>query len=268
MKTNFRKVYDFNTCFNHKVCDEPYLNVFTEEPKLVQLRLDLIKEEINELEEAHKNTDLIEIIDALSDILYVAYGLGVCFGIDLDKTFLKNISKSVTPDMKLDEETMKQMTNYQLTNRIIFDNRTGELKSYHENIKSKLIVFKANFDAILNYIRKVYDKLENDCKEQNFENVEYNTYNLIRLTYSLGIHIGVDLDASFKIVHDSNMTKICDTEELAKATVEHYKQNDDRYDSPAYKHSQYGYIIYNESTGKILKSIKYTAANFESLLKF
>ena len=49
---------------------------------------------------------------------------------------------------------LKQMTNYQLTNRIIFDNRTGELKSYHENIKSELIVFKANFEAILNYIKK------------------------------------------------------------------------------------------------------------------
>ena len=64
------------------------------------------------------------------------------------------------------------------------------------------------------------------------------------------------------------MTKICDTEELAKATVEHYKQNDNRYDSPAYITFCNGYIIFNESTGKILKSIKYTAANFESLLKF
>ena len=46
MKTNYQKVLDFNTCFNHKVSKQPYNNVFVEEPKLVKLRLSLIDEEI------------------------------------------------------------------------------------------------------------------------------------------------------------------------------------------------------------------------------
>ena len=75
------------------------------------------------------------------------------------------------------------------------------------------------------------------------------------------------MDASFTIVHDSNMTKICETEELAKETVQNYKDNDYRYDSPSYKQNEFGYVIFNESTGKILKSMKYTPANFDSLFK-
>ena len=49
MKTNYQKVLDFNTCFNHKVSNEQYLDVFEKEPKLVELRLSLIDEEIKEL---------------------------------------------------------------------------------------------------------------------------------------------------------------------------------------------------------------------------
>ena len=55
--------------------------------KIVQLRYDLIKEELNELEYAMKTKNLKEIADALTDILYVTYGAGFAYGIDLDKCF-------------------------------------------------------------------------------------------------------------------------------------------------------------------------------------
>ena len=55
--------------------------------KINKLRIDLIKEELDELQEAMKNNDLLEVADALTDILYVAYGAGHAFGIDLDKCF-------------------------------------------------------------------------------------------------------------------------------------------------------------------------------------
>ena len=57
------------------------------EKKIVKLRLDLIKEELNELTDAIKNNDIVEVADALTDILYVTYGAGHSFGIDLDKCF-------------------------------------------------------------------------------------------------------------------------------------------------------------------------------------
>ncbi len=55
--------------------------------KINKLRLDLIKEELSELTDAMKNKDLLEVADALTDILYVTYGAGHAFGIDLDKCF-------------------------------------------------------------------------------------------------------------------------------------------------------------------------------------
>ena len=53
----------------------------------VQLRIDLIEEELNELKEAIKNNDIVEVADALTDILYVTYGAGHSFGVNLDKCF-------------------------------------------------------------------------------------------------------------------------------------------------------------------------------------
>ena len=55
--------------------------------KINKLRLDLIKEELDELTEAMNNKDLLEVADALTDILYVTYGAGHAFGINLDKCF-------------------------------------------------------------------------------------------------------------------------------------------------------------------------------------
>jgi len=55
--------------------------------KINKLRIDLIKEELDELKEAMDNNDLLEVADALTDILYVTYGAGHAFGINLDKCF-------------------------------------------------------------------------------------------------------------------------------------------------------------------------------------
>ncbi len=81
--SNFSKVGVFMKTFGQEVKDKPS---FSSE-KINKLRMDLIKEEINELTEAMKNKDLLEVADALTDILYVTYGAGHAFGIDLDKCF-------------------------------------------------------------------------------------------------------------------------------------------------------------------------------------
>ena len=155
--SNFRKVQEFNEIFGAK-----RNNVFKKElfddKKLISLRMNLIREEMRELEEAVSNNDRVETVDALADILYVVYGMG---------------------------------------------------------------------DAL-----------------------------------------GVDLDDAFKKVHESNMSKCCDNLELAKRTVKDYQEKYDKgvspYDSPAYRFDEKRglYIIYNESSGKVLKSLEYEAVNF------
>ena len=81
--TNFNKVGTFMKTFGQEVKTKPS---FSSE-KINKLRLDLIREELDELTEAMKNKDLLEVADALTDILYVTYGAGHAFGIDLDKCF-------------------------------------------------------------------------------------------------------------------------------------------------------------------------------------
>ena len=79
--SNFRKVKTFMETFGQDVKNRPSFST----DKINKLRYDLIKEELEELEKALKEKDLLEVADALTDILYVTYGAGHAFGIDLDK---------------------------------------------------------------------------------------------------------------------------------------------------------------------------------------
>ena len=81
--SNFEDVKTFMETFGQMVRTKPH---FPDE-KTMQLRYDLIKEELNELEHAMKIKNLKEVADALTDILYVTYGAGYAYGIDLDKCF-------------------------------------------------------------------------------------------------------------------------------------------------------------------------------------
>lgn len=154
--TNFEKVKQFSKTFGVPMYKEPQINITKTNQELVKLRKDLIVEECKELVEAIENHDFTEIVDALSDILYVVYGAGASFGVNLDK--------------------------------------------------------------------------------------------------------------AFDIVHKSNMSKVCKTEAEAIATVAWYKKNEIHiYDSPEYKLSddKKYWIVFNKSTGKILKSINYKKVAFK-----
>ena len=155
--SNFEKVSkEFNVSFGVNNNDTPQPQLYDTDPKLVNYRLSLIEEEVEELKESIKNKDFKESIDALTDILYVVYGAYTAFGINADE--------------------------------------------------------------------------------------------------------------AFKLVHDSNMSKLCNSEQEAIETVEFYKR-DGRYDSPTYRLSpdRNYYVVYNQSTSKILKSINYKPVSFDSL---
>ena len=94
--SNFSKVGIFMKTFGQEVKDNPSFST----DKINKLRIDLIKEELQELTEAMKNKDLLEVADALTDILYVTYGAGHAFGINLDKCFEEVQNSNMS---KLDE---------------------------------------------------------------------------------------------------------------------------------------------------------------------
>ncbi len=91
--TNFQKVKKFMETFGQEVKSRPSFS----SDKINILRYNLIKEELDEFKQALDNNDLLEVADALTDILYVTYGAGHAFGIDLDKCFAEvqnsNMSK-------------------------------------------------------------------------------------------------------------------------------------------------------------------------------
>ena len=111
--TNFEKVGLFMKTFGQEIKNKPELST----KKINALRISLIEEELEELKDAIKNNDLKEAVDALTDILYVTYGAGHAFGIDLDDCFAEvhrsNMSKlgpDFRPIKREDGKVMKPAT--------------------------------------------------------------------------------------------------------------------------------------------------------------
>ena len=95
--TNFEKVAQFMKTFEQEEQTRSSLST----NKINDLRVNLIQEELDELKEAIKNNDIIEVADALTDILYVTYGAGHAFGVNLDKCF-DEVQKSNMSKLSLD----------------------------------------------------------------------------------------------------------------------------------------------------------------------
>jgi predicted HAD superfamily Cof-like phosphohydrolase len=161
--SNYTKVREFNEAFGLDVPSVPQVGIFRENPKLVELKEALIVEEVEELRQAIRDEHMIEVADALGDILYVVYGAGIAFGLDMDEIF--------------------------------------------------------------------------------------------------------------SLIHDSNMSKLCNDEDEAKDTVlwykEKYENNESIYDSPAYRYDAKSakFVVYNERTGKVLKSINYKPVDLGYLVR-
>ena len=225
----------------------------------VNLRFGLINEEIKELEQAFKEKNSIEIIDALCDILYVVAGAKVYFNLPINHTveedaeYLRNTSKIA--DLSFTESDIKFIEAVLSTN----------------NEVNKILVEMLEFNQVLNNLTELFinDKktkyhkmfIEYLIKFYNdtLDKIVINVFQMSKIFNLHTVHL-------FDIVHNSNMTKICKNEEDAVETVEWYKINELRYKEPAYRKIHYNkkdyYVIYDVETKKILKSIKYVPAKF------
>ena len=166
---------------------------------------------------------------------------------------------------------MEQIEHSKQTN---FDKIKEFHKAFGLDLKEKpqTNVFE-NKDLIklrLGLINEEVNELHEAIKEKNFTEVIDALSDILYVVYGAGASFGIDLDKAYNIVHKSNMTKLCRTQEEAEETVTWYKKQYEEgnvpYDSPNYRLSddKKYYVVFNESTGKILKSINYTPANFES----
>ena len=278
IKTNFNKVMEFNRAFdmveaepseymcfvedsrgNIKYNPLKYIrkNIFKDLPNIIKLRCDLIKEEIGELNDAILQNDLIEQRDACADILYVVYGMADVLGISIDDLFTNNNSITISNFNKV------KLIKNEILGFDISRKSNEELISFI-NVNLNKIYLELESNCII----KDFDYSSDETITNKFKLVADNLYSLLKWTYLMTFVIGADADEDFAIVHNSNMSKLCENEDDAKATVEDYKikyiAGTSPYDSPYYYYLNGldKWIVKNLSTGKALKNIKYKKVCF------
>ena len=268
---------------------------------LIRLRLNLINEEIEELNVAIKVNDMKETRDAIGDILYVVYGMADILGIDIDYIFSNTLQTEIIKyylNLKTDSNHSNNSNNSNIStvfiDKIISASENGAKKitnfNYIKLFKEELV---DNYEAkipddlskyILENINKLYLSLEKECQNEIIYFDDYNNkisiekktllvshylYNLLKQTYLLANIFKINADSDFAIIHESNMSKLCDTKNDAKETVldyeAKYKAGNSPYDSPYYYElpELKKWIVKNKSSGKALKNIKYKEVSFE-----
>ena len=343
-KSNFEKVMEFNRAFdmveqepikytayttdnNGNITYNPFMNARKKiSCAIIKLRLDLIKEEIEELIDATKQNDIIEQRDACADILYVVYGMADVMGIAINDVFKHKIYEKITkyynnkqhidniqnnsyPITEITEITNGVSTiriNNEYTNEV---NEVNDVNKYFNSIRkysnfnyvkhfyyellgynvkelnvNKVIEYiitklTTNYTALEyicnNYLNSIYsvdsvDSVDIDNINTIFETMSCKLYKLLRWVYILTLILKIDADADFDIIHNSNMSKLCDNEEDANLTVNYYKDKFltglYAYDSPYYYYlpNINKWIVKNLSSGKALKNINYKAVSFSN----
>ncbi len=239
-KSNFQLVYDFNQTFDFPIFTQD-TNPLETQVKSCQYRCDLIKEEgVVEFGQALHDNDLVEMLDAVCDHLYVLYG--ACYTFSLNPNiYIKMHANSVTTS-----------------------NITNLIKTHFISTKTILELYESNCELEKNLREAMLEK-------KNITEVESILTQLIINTYNIGFHLTDKLDEAFLNVHESNMSKLCKSIEEAEATVkdyqEKYNNGTSSYDTPYYYELKPGlYVVKNKSTGKALKSINYTPADLKQFL--
>jgi predicted HAD superfamily Cof-like phosphohydrolase len=141
-------------------------------------------------------------------------------------------------------------------------NTTPQLDIFDKD--PKLVAYR------LALIEEEVQELRDAIKEKDFTETIDALADILYVVYGAATAFGFNADKAYDIVQKSNMSKLCETEQDAQETVRRYQTEvPQRYDSPAYRKSDDGihWVVYNQSTMKILKNYKYTPANFEELLK-
>lgn len=225
-----QKLNEFHEAFempHHDVMDEKEMKNFDS----ISLRVKLIDEEYNEYNSAKNMT---EKLDALGDLLYVIYGAGSCFGINIDKLIQdeylnKNIASS------------SHATTYQIVYSKVhsdFDLEMYSMKFIDGWIQGlSYCLITCQYKDIPDLLKKMALAVFHRC-----------------------CNLEIDVDELVDIIHKSNMTKLCHSKDEADKSVEFYKKTESkRYPLPTYKTNSNGtlWILYDATTGKRLKSINY-----------
>lgn len=228
--------------------------------KQVELRYGLIAEECEELTQAVEQKNKIEIADALCDILYVVAGAKVYFNLPNNQINVKLRESNL--DNKMNDNCFNPniITQFEIVELILED----DLK-FNEIISRISLI-----NSTVNELKDITEKIISPNSDTLIDDIiiQYNLCldELIYYVVELADKLGFDIFKLFELVHESNMSKVCVNLETAYLSVEHYKSVEKRYSSPdfreiIYKEKKY-WVIFDNETKKILKSIKYKPVNF------
>lgn len=157
------------------------------------------------------------------------------------------------------------MTNFQKV--IHFNKEMGVLGNEDKRGSDIFDKNPKEVEFCVKLIDEEVNELHQAVNDKNYVETIDALSDILYVVYGMGARMGIDMDKMFDLVHENNMSKLCSSKEEAEATVTFYKQNPQlNYESPSYRLSPDGtkYVVYNESTKKILKSIHWKPVDFSS----
>jgi predicted HAD superfamily Cof-like phosphohydrolase len=218
----------FHDVFGHPREASPVLDVFDKNMKLVNFRIKLINEEVEEFADEIQKNRLIHAIDAICDTLYVVNGAYHAIGAKFPQTSSSDLY------------TFEPVEN-----------------GFHDTV---LELQTTSIQNSVQMFRSLVEGLRTSASNHDFDGFVHILHSIQHECYNVASTLQFNVDLMFNVVQHCNMTKVCETEELANQSVEWYKENDTRYADPAYKKSTGAnyWIIYNREDGKSLKSRNWT----------
>lgn len=140
-------------------------------------------------------------------------------------------------------------------------------------IQSNPSVFQENDSVVQHSLRLIDEEvkeLHHAIQEKDYTETADALTDILYVVYGMGARLGIDLDKTFELVHQNNMSKICASKEEAEETVQYYQEQREKlgYDSPSYRlaPNQKNYVVFNASTKKVLKSIKWKPVDLSPVL--
>lgn len=234
-KTHFDLVSDFHDAYGVQQKQEPFVDCYDLDPKLIPFRISLMTEELDETLEEFTKGNVTLLADGLCDLSYVTNGAGQCLGINLNESLKK---------YNVDINTYINENNVDPNVLVV---KRGEVLCGLDKLKYNLLNFCQAADL------------------RDFSDMEKYLVYMLRDIYDFGHSLNFHMDKMYREVHRTNMAKMCDSLEDAEKSVEAYKL-EGRYKDPCVRQKGKYYVVFDNDTSKIIKKYGWTEPDLNQFL--
>jgi predicted HAD superfamily Cof-like phosphohydrolase len=259
--SSFEKVKHFNRLFGvydpSKFMMENYRELISKDE--IDFCLKLINEELKELCEAfEQKKSFEETIGEACDLVYVLYGMSCRLNLDCDEHFKlthSNKRNGAISDMTPFEVVCEEYQS------------EGDKSNFFQGEVTAITEKEEIIRNILGQLVKYYNQLVVNATVRNFSGMLWALSDILEQTLKIFCELRVDFELIFDMIHQANMKKLAHDEDEAIKSVEKYKK-EGIFDSPSYRKSYDGkyYVVYNISTGKVLKALNWTKLDLKNAI--